>query len=315
MRVLVAGGTGFIGTNLCAELYDRGHEVTAMSRDPSGADLPEGVGRVAADVSTRTSTDAGSPTPSLLDAVEGHDAIVNLVSLSPLFEPPAGTSHEAVHLRGTEQLVAAAEATDLERFVQISGLGVDPDGPTEYLRAKGRAEGIVRESDLDWVIARPSIVFGAGAEILEFTTLLTTPYVTGLPAGGRTPFQPIWVGDFVPMLAEMVEDDEHIGEAYEIGGPEVLTLKDITELIYRAEGKPVTVLPIPMILAKIGLSLAGPIPFIPFGPDHARSLAIDNTVEENAVTAFGHSEDGLLTMAAFLDVEDPETPRLRSERV
>lgn len=294
MNVLVAGGTGFVGRHLCAELADRGHDVTALSRSPDDASLPDGVDAVAGDV---TEYDDVAP------AFEGRDAVVNLVALSALFEPPDDLTHEEVHLGGTENVVEAAETHDVERLVQMSALGADPDGPTAYIRAKGQAEQVVRESDLDWVVVRPSVVFGEGAEFVPFTKTVTTPYVTGLPGGGeRTRFQPIWVEDLAPMLADCVESDEHAGRTYELGGPEVLTLADVTELAYRAEGKPVTVLPVPMVLARVGLTVAGVIPFVPMGPDQYRSLKFDNTTVENDIDAFGVSDEELTTLGEFLGV-------------
>ena len=296
MKVLVAGGTGFIGTNLCRELVDRGHQVTALSRNPDRDGLPEDVDLAVGDVSA-------------YDSIEGtgaeHDAVVNLVSLSPLYQQADENAHERVHLGGTENLVRAAEEGGVDRFLQISALGADPDGPTGYIRAKGKAEDVVTGSDLEWTIVRPSIVFGDGAEFLEFTKQLTTPYVTGLPGGGETRFQPIWVGDFAPMLADALEDDAHVGETYELGGPQIVTLADATELAYEAEGKSVTILSIPMPLTKLGLAAVDSVPFIPFGSDQARSLEFDNTVAENDVTAFGASEEELTTLGSYLGVRSP----------
>ncbi|ARS91919.1 complex I NDUFA9 subunit family protein [Natrarchaeobaculum aegyptiacum] len=291
MKVLVAGGTGFIGTNLCAELAERGHDVTALSRNPGQSGLPAGVDTAVGDVNAYD---------SITDTVAAHDAVVNLVSLSPLFQPPSGLDHETVHLGGTENLVRAAEAGDTDRFVQMSGLDADPNAPTAFLRAKGRAEEEVQASSLEWTIFRPSVVFGDGAEFVEFTKTLTTPYLTGLPGGGDTRFQPIWVGDLAPMLADALEDDGHVGEIYEVAGPEVLTLADVTELAYEAEGRSVTVLPIPMALAKVGLTVVDPVPIVPFGADQGRSLQVDNTVATNDVTAFDRTESELLTLPEYL---------------
>ncbi|ELY89190.1 NAD-dependent epimerase/dehydratase [Natrialba hulunbeirensis JCM 10989] len=300
MKVLVAGGTGFIGSHCCTELAERGHEVTSLSRNPTSEDaatLPDEVDLASGDVSDYD---------TIVDTVASHDAVVNFVSLSPLYQPPSGTDHETVHLGGTENLVRAAEDGDVERFLQISALGADPDGPTPYIRAKGRAEEIVREAALGWTIVRPSIVFGDGAEFLEFTKQLTTPYLTGLPGGGETRFQPIWVGDFAPMLADVLEDDTHVGQTYEIGGSQIVTLADATELVYEAEGRSVTILPIPMALTKLGLAVADPLPLIPFGTEQGESLEFDNTVAENDVTAFGVEPDDLLTLGAYLGVRSGE---------
>lgn len=291
MNVLVTGGTGFIGTNLCAELANRGHDVTALSRTPGDTDLPDGVETAVGDVTARESIDA---------AFEGQDAVVNLVALSALYKPRGGRTHVEVHFGGTRNVVAAAEDHDVRKIVQMSALGADPNGTTEYIRAKGRAEEVVRSSDLAWTLFRPSVVFGDGAELVPFVKFLTTPYVTALPGGGKTRFQPIWVGDIASMLADSVQAG-HDGATYEIGGPEVLTLADVTREVYRAEGKPVRIVPIPMTLARIGLALADPIPFVPFGVDQYRSLKFDNTVAENDVSAFGVDPADLRTFRDYLE--------------
>ena len=337
MNVLIVGGSGFVGTALTRALRDRGHEVAVLSRSPDEADLSAEVETISGDVTE-------------YDAIEGafadRDVVVNLVALSPLFQPPPGTSHESVHLGGTENVVAAAEAHGVPRIVQMSALGADPDGATDYIRAKGEAEAVVRASSLDWTIVRPSVVFGDGGEFVSFTKKLTTPYVTGLPGGGKTRFQPIWVGDLAPMLADCVEGcterppgesdseaegesdskaegestaeatsggvqassgdsrttpgDEHVGETYELGGPEVLTLAEVAKRSYRAEGKSLVVLPVPMALARVGLTVLGAVPGFPMGADQYRSLEFDNTTADNDVVAFGRDPDELRTLADYL---------------
>ncbi|PAU82745.1 complex I NDUFA9 subunit family protein [Halorubrum salipaludis] len=297
MKVLVAGGTGFIGSYLCRALADGGHEVTALSRSPS--DAPEGVASATGDV-----TDYDS----IAGAVEGQDAVVNLVALSPLFEPKGGNvMHDRIHRGGTENLVRAAEEAGAERFLQLSALGADPDGDTAYIRAKGEAEEIVRESGLGWTIFRPSVVFGEGGEFVSFTKRLKGMFAPGvplypLPGGGKTRFQPIHVEDLVPMLVAALEDDEHVGETYEVGGPEVLTLRDVTDLVYEAEKKGVTIVPLPMPLARIGLSVLGAVPGFPMGPDQYRSLQFDNTTADNDVAAFGVDPAELTTLGNYLGV-------------
>lgn len=307
MRILVVGGTGFVGQHLCGELHDRGHEVTAMSRDPGEATLPEGVETAVGDVTDYDSIEA---------AFDGQDAVANLVSLSPLFKPKGGYQrHFEVHTAGTENVVRAAEAHGVRKFLQMSGVGADPDATTVYLRSKGEAEETVTDSSLAWTVFRPDVIFGAGDEFVGFTKLLAPPYVTPLPSGGGTRFKPMWIGDLVPMLADALEgtapgdedgEDPHVGRVYEIAGPEVLTLAEVAELAHGADGRPVNVVPIPMSVAKVGLSLAGYVPRFPFGADQYRSLQLDNIREENDVEAFGRSEAELRTLADYLEV-DPTT--------
>lgn len=294
MKILVAGGTGFIGQNLVRELHDSGHEVTVLARNPDETDFPEGVERAMGDVTALASIES---------AFENQDEVVNLVALSPLFKPPRRVTHMSVHLGGTQNIVQAAEEHGVGKIVQMSALGADPTGPTEYIRAKGQAEELVKSSDLRWTIFRPSVVFGDGSEFLSFTKKLTPPFFAPLPGGGKARFQPIWIGDLAPMLADGV-DDAHDGEIYEVGGPEILTLADVAKLVRQAEGQRVTVVPVPMALVGAGLKIGGTIPGVPMGGDQYRSLKFDNTVRENDVAAFGVEADSLTTLAEYLGVEN-----------
>jgi NADH dehydrogenase len=301
MDILVAGGSGFIGRHLCERLVERGHDVTALSRDPDPGALPESVETAMGDVTAYDSIEAH---------FEGQDAVVNLVALSPLFEPKGGNQrHDEVHRGGTENCVRAAEEHGVDRFVQLSARGADPDGDTHYIRAKGRAEQVVRDSELEWVIFRPSVVFGEGGEFVSFTKRLKGMFAPGLPlyplpGGGRkTRFQPIWVEDVAGMIAEATVDDGHVGETYEVGGPEVLTLREITEMVYESEGTSVRIVGLPMGLAGVGLKTLGAVPGFPMGGDQYRSLKFDNTTDANDVDAFGLSPAELTTLGSYLGLE------------
>ena len=297
MDILVVGGTGFVGTHLCRELVERGHEVTALSRTPDGA--PAGVETITGDV---TAFD------SIQGAFEGRTGVVNLVALSPLFKPDGGDEmHDVVHRQGTENCVRAAEEHGVERFVQLSALGADPNGATAYIRAKGRAEERVRDSALDWTIFRPSVVFGEGGEFVSFTKRLKRLFAPGvpvypLPGGGKTRFQPVWVGDLVPMIMAALDEQDHVGQTYEIGGPDTLTLREVVELVYEAEGKSVSVVGLPMALAGVGLSIMDAVPGMPMGKDQYRSLGFDNTTSDNDVGAFNTDDGRLTAFHAYLGV-------------
>lgn len=296
MNVLVVGGSGFVGGHLCRELNERGHEVTALSRSPGGDDLPAGVNEAMGNVRAYESIRA---------AFEGIEAVYNLVALSPLYEPKGGNGmHDEVHRRGTENVVRAAENHGVDRYVQMSGALADPDAPTAYLRSKGRAERIVTDSDLDYTIFRPAVIFGDGGEFVPFTKRVAPPYLTPVPGGGETRFQPIWIGDFVPMFADAVEDERHVGETYEIAGPETLTLAEIARLIHESEGRSVRVVPVPMGLVRLGSLIGGAIPGFPFGPDQYRSLTLDQTYDHNDAEAFGVDTDEMKTLRAYLTKRD-----------
>lgn len=304
MDVLVTGGTGFIGSKLCRELADRGHHVTALARNPNDDGVPEGVTAAVGDV---TALD------SIREHFEGMDVVVNLVSLSPLFRPKGGKSHMGVHYEGTKNVLAACEEHGVPRIVQMSGPGADPDAPTEYLRAKGLAEEAVRDSGLDYVIFRPSVVFGDGAEFLRFSRLVAPWPVAPLPGGDDVKFQPIWVGDLAPMMADAVEDDAYEGD-YDIAGPETLTLEEVTRLAWREKGKSITLLPMPMALADVGLTVLGAVGG-PLGADQARSLKLDLTIADNDIDAFGVDEADLTTLEDYVGVELSESDRRRDRGV
>ncbi|PSQ19217.1 complex I NDUFA9 subunit family protein [Halobacteriales archaeon QS_8_69_26] len=290
MNVVVAGGTGFVGRPLCRELHERGHDVTAASRSPDGVDLPEGVETVRVDVTE----------PDLSGLVGGADAVVNLVAL-PSHVRPRGRSHRAVHLAGTEHLVRASEAAGVDRFVQMSALGVDSGVRTAYFAAKRGAERAVRDSDLDWVIYRPSVVFGDGCAFLPFVERLASARVVPLPGGGDLRIQPMWVGDLAGPLADGVEDGERAGDTYEVGGPERLTMAEVVRLV-RPDA---VVVPVPMPLARLGAAVAGYVPGSPVGSDQYRVFALDNTVADNDVAAFGIGEADLLTLDEYLSGATP----------
>lgn len=290
MEIAITGGTGFVGSHLSNRLAEE-HSVTAISRTPDETPIPldDEVKRVEGDVTNQDSLD-----------FDGYDAVVHLVALSPLFKQQRGR-HMDVHFEGTRNVVEEMRDSGVDRLIHMSALGVDRDVETEYLRAKQQAEELVRNSGLDWTVFRPSVIFGEGSEFVKFTKLLTTPYITGLPGGGKSKFQLIWIGDLTKMFAQSLNNQTE--EVYEIGGPEIYTLAEATRLVYRADGKPVKVLPIPMPLAKIGLTLADSIPFIPIGIDQYKSLALDSVTQNNDAEAFGFTMEELRSFRDYLGLE------------
>jgi len=283
MRVFIAGGTGFIGRHLCAFLIED-HDVTAASRSPDD-EVAEGVEAVSVDV-----TD-----DDLTGAVGGHDVVVNLVAL-PSHVKPRERSHESVHLGGTERLIEASEEVGVERFVQMSGLGVGSGVETAYFDAKERAEEVARGSEVDTVVLRPSVVFGDGCAFLSFLRRMTPPFVAPFPCASATRIQPVGVEDLVPMVAECIENALHEGETYEVGGPEKLTMKETVETVCG-----VRVISVPKRLCWGGFVVADSLPFVPFGTDQYRVLGLDNTVEENDAEVFGIAEDDMLTLGGYVE--------------
>lgn len=284
MDVFVAGGSGFVGRRLCKFLDSHGHDVTAASRSPSAKSLPHTVDTVAIDIVE----DALEP------AVDSHDVVVNLVALPAHVQ--STRSHAVVHSGGTQRLVSASEAVGIERFIQMSALGVDSDVETAYFEAKRRAEQTVRSSSLPWVIYRPSIIFGDGGRFLPFLRRLSAARIVPLPGGGRMRVQPLWVDDLVEMLAEGVIDPHHSGEIYRLGGPNRQSLAELVETL-----RPRAIIfPIPLAVAARLAGIAGVIPGVPIGRDQVRFQRQDNIAEPNDVTAFGIETAELLSLQAYL---------------
>ncbi len=289
MRIFITGGTGFVGSHLTHKLIYNGHEVTVGGVAPkkSVLQLPESVNREKIDI-----TD-----PETLD-FSSYDAVIHLVGLSPLRKP--SIPYQEVHLKGTENVLEACKKSNTDRYIHMSALGADPEASTEYLRTKGKAQKLVEDSELDWTIFQPSVIFGEGGQFLDFTEKLVTPYITGLPGGGKNKFQPIYVEDIGDLFVETVEEDHHLHNIYEIGGPDVLTLKEIAKLIEKQKGRNLKVLPVPMFAAKTGLTISEYLNFLPFGLDQYRSLKIDNVVDEDSLEFFHKDKDELLTLEDYL---------------
>lgn len=295
MKILVMGGDGFVGCHLCAEFVSRGHEVTSLSRSPDPEVLPDAVETTTGDVTDYDSIEG---------AYEGMDAGVNLTALPPLHEPRPGTFHDTVCIGGAVNAAHAASEHDVDRYVEMSSLGAEMHSPIAYWRTQGLGDMVVEYSNLDWVVLRPSFIFGEGSETFTFIKKYTTPYVTVLPDGGTLPtFQPIWVEDIASIAADALEEEKHGGKAYDLSGPEVLTFGEVTRLLYQAEGKPVTILSVPLQLAKIGLYAVDPLPSIPFGINQARALEMSNVTDHNDVDAFGLDESDLRSLSAYLNEE------------
>jgi NADH dehydrogenase len=283
--VCVLGGSGFVGTRLCAELARDGWRITVPTRDPVRAQhlspIPS-LKLVAADIHH-----AGT----LEKLCSGQRAVVNLAGI--LNERGrSGSGFARVHVELVRKLVEACRRQRVERLVHVSALNADADnGPSHYLRSKGRGERIVREEcgdDLAWTILQPSVIFGPGDDFLNRFARLLRAIPLGLPLarpGAR--FAPVWIGDVVAAIRRALADDRVAGESYELCGPERFTLREIVCLVRDRLGLARAVIGIPDFAARLQAIVCDFLPGKPFSTDNYRSLLVDSVCKVNGLARLG----------------------------
>ena len=218
-KVLVLGGSGFIGRHLVAQLARREIKVTVPSRRRERAKhlilLPT-IDVVEANIGDRA---------VLERLVRGQDAVVNLVGI-------LHGDFERAHAELPQAIVAACRAAGVRRVLHMSALGADVQGPSEYQRSKGRGEQAVREAkDLDVTVFRPSVVFGPEDRFLNrFAAMARFMPVLAVPCP-QARFQPVYVGDVARAMALALDDNASHAKVYELGGPHEYTLKQLVELV------------------------------------------------------------------------------------
>ncbi len=284
--VTVFGGGGFVGRYIAQRLLKRGARVRIVGRDPRHAFFlkPQGgLGQtqfIAADV-TRPA--------SVARAVRDSDAVINLVGvLTGRFD--------AVHVEGARIVAAAAADAGARTFVQMSAIGADPASPSAYGRSKGDGEAAVRAAFPAATILRPSVIFGAEDDFLnKFARMIQLlPVVPVIAPGSR--FQPVFVADVARAAASAALDPSaHAGHLYELGGPEVLTMRAINELIARMIGRAPLFVDLPDPLAD----MIARLPASPLTTDQLKMLKRDTIVAPDAETlaAFGRAATPIETVA------------------
>ncbi len=217
--------------------------------------------------------------PSLERALDGASVSLNLVGL--LYET-GRQGFQAVHVAGARNIAEAARTQGVERIVQMSALGADPNADAKYARTKAEAEAAVREIYPDATIVRPSIVFGPGDGFFgRFAAMAQVSPVLPLIGGGETRFQPVSVGDVGRALAQIVTDPTCAGQTYELGGLEVFSFRDLLEMMLAHTGQRRFLAPIPFPVAGLMGQLGELASFImapPITTDQVELLKTDNVV-------------------------------------
>ncbi|MDO1529002.1 complex I NDUFA9 subunit family protein [Fulvimonas sp. R45] len=277
-RLVVLGGTGFVGRHLLPRLSADGHRVLVLSRNRErhrALGVLPGVHVRSADVYD----DA-----ALRTALGGADAAINLVGI---LNPSGPHSFRRAHVDLARRLIAACVDTGVPRLHQMSALKAG-QGLSNYLKTRGEAEALVKGSRLAWTIYQPSVIFGEGDGLVNrFATLLRRLPVLPL-ARARARLAPTWAGDVAAAIARCVREEHATrGRSYELYGPEVLALGDIVKAIRDTAGLRTPILPLPDGLGRLQAQLAGLLPGTPFSLDNFRTLRTDSVGKVDGYAALG----------------------------
>jgi uncharacterized protein YbjT (DUF2867 family) len=305
-KILVLGGTGFVGTQVCEELACRPHWVTLATRRAVNArhlQILPGLNVVTADVHDAS---------QLERLVGGHDAVVNLVAILHGRE----ADFERVHVELPQKLARACQVTGVMRVVHLSALGASLDAPSMYQRSKARGEQVLQAAGLDLTVLRPSVIFGEGDKFLTLFAKLQKMFPVLPLAGVDTRFQPVWVEDVARAVTHCLHHPATAGHVYELCGPDVFTLRELVRLAgslsgaNHGRGRPV--LALPEVLGRLQAALMALAPGEPsMSRDNLDSMKVDNITDGKlpGLQALGITPASLAAIApTYLDPRNLRSP-------
>lgn len=272
-RVFVTGGTGFVGKAVIRALQAHGFSVRCLVRPGSEADLKgfEGIERVPGDV---------LKPEELGPSIEGCGALIHLVGIIREY-PGRDITFERLHSLATANMVKAAEAAEVPRFIHMSSLGTRPNARSRYHQTKWEAEETVRASRLEWTIFRPSIIYGVGDGFVSLMARMLR-WLPAVPVigDGKYRLQPVPVGQVAEGFARALAYPESKGHIYEVGGPRSYAFTEILDLIGAALGKTrVRKVYHPIGLMRPLARVLGSLPFFPLTSDQLTMLQEDSVCD------------------------------------
>ncbi|MGO1119142.1 complex I NDUFA9 subunit family protein [Rhodovibrionaceae bacterium A322] len=291
--VTVFGGSGFLGRYVVNRLARQGWNIRIAVRRPSRAKFLVPQGQVGQIIPVHCNIREKDQIEAVL---KGSDAVVNLVGL--LFEQ-GKQSFADVQFRGAETIAQVAASQGIEDFVQVSALGVSETAQASYARSKLAAEQAVRAAVPTARILRPSVVFGREDDFFNrFAKLMAFSPFLPLVGGGQTRFQPVYVDDVAAAVVTCLENQACAGQTYELGGPEVLTFKQLLELLMAQVERKRLLLPLPFGLASFEAWFLEKLPNPPLTRDQVTLLKQDNvlTGEHPGLADLGIAPTGLQTV-------------------
>ena len=270
--VTVFGGGGFVGRYVVEALLRRGARVRIAERSPKNAyylKAQANLGQI-----TYVPADITQP-ETLTAAIAGADAVINLVG--------SFVDMQRLHVEGAQNIAEAAARAGVKSLVHMSAIGANVQSKSAYGRTKGEGEGAVRKAFPKAVIVRPSIVFGReDAFINRFAALIRALPIVPI-IGGKTRFQPVFAGDVGHAVAALVADPAaHGGKTYELGGPQILSMRQMNEWIATQTGRSPLFIDVPDVAAAALATLTGWLPGAPITRDQWIMLQSDNIVSAKA---------------------------------
>lgn len=289
----VFGGSGFVGRHAIRALARTGWRVRAAERRPDLAGHLQPLGSVGQIMAVQ----ANLRFPASLErAVAGADCVINAVGV---LAGSGRQSFDALHVQGARAVAKAAREAGCKRLIHVSALGADLKSKSNYARSKAEGERAVLEEFPDAIILRPSIVFGPEDQFFNrFASLAQVSPLLPLIGGGKTKFQPVFVGDVASAIKAAADGAGKPGTVFELGGPEVASFRDLLDRTQDWTGRSRGYLPLPFWMAKLQALMTWPLPNAvrPITVDQVRMLAVDNVVSNEAkqegrtLAAFGVNE-------------------------
>ena len=275
---VVYGGSGFLGRHIVRALANDGWRIRVAVRHPNTAHFLKPMGRVGSIqiVKTNINNDA-----SVEAAMQGADAVINLVGI---LVPGGSQRFDAIHIEGARRIARIAAAQGVARLVHISALGAAKDSTARYFRTKAEGEAGLRQAYPTATIFRPSLVFGPEDDFFNrFGWLARMSPVLPLIGGGKTRFQPVYVGDVAQAIVQVLAKPETAGKIFELAGPQVYTFKEIMQLVLRETRRKRILLPLPFGIARIQAMFLGLLPKPLLTLDQVRMLATDNVPSDGSL--------------------------------
>jgi NADH dehydrogenase len=271
MKVLITGGTGYVGKYLREYVRKKGHEVRLLVRSGSEYKVtPADAYEIVSGSIFETNT--------CLRACNEADAVIHLVGIVREF-PEHGITFEQFHQATTANMINGARLCGIERFVYVSALGTSENAASAYHQSKFAAEQLVRESPCRWTIFRPSLIFGQGEHLMpEFLDLVRRPRIP-LIAGGQTLFRPVAVEDVCTAVSNCLSMPETQGQTYELGGADEITMREILEEVAKLAGVKGRFMNVPSWALRPVVSALQRYPWFPLTRDQMVMLSQPNTCE------------------------------------